>query len=32
MRQNNSMNMREAYGVNRDEIFHDFFNKLNTLK
>ena len=32
VRQNNSINMREAYGVNRDEIFHDFFNKLNTLK
>jgi hypothetical protein len=24
--------MREAYGVNRDAIFHDFFTKIDKLK
>jgi hypothetical protein len=24
--------MREAYGVNRDAVFHDFFKKINKLK
>jgi hypothetical protein len=30
---NNSNHLiREAFGVNRDEIFNDFFKKLNNLK
>ena len=32
IKRDKSYNMREAYGVNRDEIFHDFFSKLNSLK
>ena len=31
-RSSNSHMMREAYGVNRDEIFHDFFKKIDFLK
>ena len=27
-----SHSMREAYGVNRDAIFHDFFTKIDKLK
>ena len=32
IKRDKSYNIREAYGVNRDEIFHDFFSKLNSLK
>ena len=31
-RNNESHPMREAYGVNRDAIFHDFFTKIDKLK
>ena len=31
-KQDNAHLMREAYAVNRDEIFHDFFKKLELLK
>ena len=31
-RENESYPMREAYGVNRDAIFHDFFKKIDKLK
>ena len=31
-KQDNTHLMREAYGVNRDEIFHDLFKKIDLLK